>query len=79
MSTFGQELRAKKAYASETTEKEYTFRRKLNLRPDASVATGQRKMEDVFGLPERSVRFIFRVVRADKGIGRSLKEWNRTR
>jgi hypothetical protein len=59
-------------------KKVFASRRKFNLRRDASVATGQRKIERVFGLPPGSVRFHLpsgRRARTDKSIGRLLTEW----
>ena len=60
--------------------KEYPAKRKFNLRVDASVATGQKEIERVFGLPEGCVRFHLpsgRRARADKTIGALLADWNK--
>ncbi len=60
------------------TKKEFPARRKFNLRRDATIATGQRKIEQVFGLPEGSVRFHLpsgRRARADKTVRALLSDW----
>jgi hypothetical protein len=58
--------------------KEFPARRKFSLRIDATVATGQKKIEEVFGLPEGSVRFHLpsgRSARSDKSIQAILSDW----
>ena len=53
--------------------------RKNVLRVDASVATGQRKIEKVFGLPRGSVRLVLRggrKARKNKSIGALLDHWS---
>lgn len=42
--------------ARETAKKQFPARRKFNLRRDATVASGQREIEIVFGLSEGRVR-----------------------
>ncbi len=67
--------------ARKIAKKEFPARRKFNLRRDASVATGQRKIEQVFGLPEGSVRLHLpsgRPARADKGIDALLDDYDRS-
>jgi hypothetical protein len=62
--------------AGKRKKKVFAARRKFNLRRDASVATGQKKIERVFGLPEESVRLHLpsgRRARTDKTIGRDAK------
>ncbi len=59
--------------------KEFAAKRKFNLRRDATVATGQRKIEEVFGLPEGSVNLHLpngRRARGDKSIDALLADWN---
>ena len=63
-----------------TAKKQFPARRKFNLRRDASVATGQREIERVFGLPEGSVRLHLpsgRPARADKSIDALLDGYAR--
>ena len=63
-----------------TPKKEFPARRKFNLRRDASVASGQRTIEQVFGLPEGSVRLHLpsgRPARADKSIAAFLDDYDR--
>jgi hypothetical protein len=58
--------------------REFPAKRKFALRSDASVATGQHKIEHVFGLPDGSVRLHLpsgRRARADKTIGALLADW----
>lgn len=53
-------------------------KRIYSLRADATVATGQRKMEKVFGLPAGSVRLLLpskRGARSDKTIRALLRDW----
>jgi hypothetical protein len=62
-------------------KKQFPARRKFNLRRDASVATGQREIERVFGLPEGSVRLHLpsgRPARADKSIDAFLDDYDRS-
>jgi hypothetical protein len=64
-----------------TPKKEFPARRKFNLRRDASVASGQRTIEQVFGLPEGSVRLHLpsgRPARADKSIAAFLDDYDRS-
>lgn len=59
-------------------KKEFAAKRKFNLRRDASVSTGQKKIEAVFGLPTGSVRLHLpkgRRARGDKSIRRLLADW----
>jgi len=52
--------------------------RKNQLRRDASVGTGQRKIESVFGLPQGSVRLVNpggKNARIDKSIEALLTDW----
>jgi hypothetical protein len=54
-------------------------KRKNALRVDASVATGQRQIEKVFGLPKGSVRLVLRSgrkARKDKSVGALLDHWS---
>jgi hypothetical protein len=58
--------------------KEYSATRKFKLRSDATVDTGQQKIEKVFGLPEGSVSLHLpsgRRARSDKTIGALLEDW----
>ena len=60
--------------------KQFPARRKFNLRRDATVASGQREIERVFGLPEGSVRLHLpsgRPARADKSIDALLDGYAR--
>jgi hypothetical protein len=60
-------------------KKEFPARRKFNLRRDASIGTGQRKIERVFGLPEGSVRLHLpsgRPARTDKSVKALLSDWD---
>lgn len=60
------------------SQKEYPAKRKFALRRDASVASGIRQIEGVFGLPEGSVRLLLPKgghARADKSIGALLSDW----
>lgn len=64
---------------SKPPKKQFPAKRKFNLRRDASIATGQRKIEQVFGLPEGSVRFHLpsgRRARADKSVRALLADWD---
>ena len=67
--------RSKKASPS----REYPATRKFRLRSDASVESGQREIERVFGLPGGSVRLMLpnrkRHARSDKTIGALLTDW----
>ena len=66
--------------ARKTAKKQFPARRKFNLRRDATVATGQREIERVFGLPEGSVRLHLpsgRPARADKSIDALLDGYAR--
>lgn len=61
------------------TTKQFAAKRKFNLRRDASVATGTREIERVFGLPEGSVRLQLpsgRRARSDKSIGALLSDYD---
>jgi hypothetical protein len=52
--------------------------RKFSLRIDASVGTGEKTIERVFGLPHGSVQLVLpsgRFARADKKIKKLLEEW----
>ena len=63
-----------------SAKKQFPARRKFNLRRDATVATGQREVERVFGLPEGSVRLHLpsgRPARADKSIDALLDGYAR--
>jgi hypothetical protein len=58
--------------------REYPATRKFLLRRDATVSSGQREIERVFGLPKGSVRLELptgRRARADKSIGALLSDW----
>jgi len=60
--------------------REYPARRKFSLRSDATVESGQREIERVFGLPKGSVRFMLptrkpRAARCDKTIEALLRDW----
>jgi hypothetical protein len=60
--------------------KTYPATRKFVLRSDASVGTGEKKMEKVFGLPDGSVQLMLpsgRRARSDKKIKMLLKEWGK--
>ena len=66
--------------ARKTAKKQFPARRKFNLRRDATVASGQREIERVFGLPEGSVRLHLpsgRPARADKSIDALLDGYAR--
>jgi hypothetical protein len=68
------------AMKRKTAKKQFPARRKFNLRRDATVATGQREIERVFGLPEGSVRLHLpsgRPARADKSIDALLDGYAR--
>lgn len=59
-------------------KKKFPAKRKFALRSDASVGTGQRKIEKVFGLPNGSVRLQLpsgRHARSDKTIRALLRDW----
>ena len=59
--------------------KTFPAKRKFALRSDASVGTGQREIERVFGLPEGSVRLFLptgRPARSDKSVGALLVDWD---
>ncbi|MBL9142504.1 MAG: hypothetical protein JNM99_02380 [Verrucomicrobiaceae bacterium] len=59
--------------------KEFPARRKFNLRSDCSVASANREIEDVFGLPRGSVRLQLpsgRRARSDKSIGALLADYD---
>lgn len=63
-----------------SAKKQFPARRKFNLRRDATVSTGQREIERVFGLPEGSVRLHLpsgRPARADKSIDALLDGYAR--
>jgi hypothetical protein len=67
--------------ARKTAKKQFPARRKFSLRRDASVASGQREIERVFGLPNGSVRLHLpsgRPARADKGIDAFLHDYERS-
>jgi len=69
------------AMKRKTAKKQFPARRKFNLRRDATVATGQREIERVFGLPEGSVRLHLpsgRPARADKSIDALLDGYARS-
>jgi hypothetical protein len=58
--------------------KKYQASRKFVMRVDATVASGTREIERVFGLPQRSVRLELpngRRARGDKRIGALLRGW----
>lgn len=59
--------------------KSYPATRKFVLRRDASVASGIKEIERVFGLPEGSVRLVRpgsnRAARGDKTVDALLKDW----
>jgi hypothetical protein len=58
--------------AKKSTSRTFVAKRTFALRRDASVGTGIRTIESVFGLPEGSVRLQLpsgRRARADKKIG----------
>jgi hypothetical protein len=69
------ELRMK----NKASAKFFPARRKFPLRRDATVRTGVRKIEKVFGLPPGSVRLHLPgsrgPARADKSIGALLADW----
>jgi len=70
----------KSAKRRKTSRKQFPARRKFNLRRDATVASGQREIERVFGLPEGSVRLHLlsgRPARADKSIDSLLNGYLR--
>ncbi len=64
--------------ANSRGKKQFPAKRKFALRSDASVGTGQRNIEKVFGLPNGSVRLQLpsgRRARSDKVIGAFLRDW----
>lgn len=68
----------KKTKKSKTVRRKYPARRKFALRSDASVKSGQRRIEKVFKLPEGSVRLVLpsgRKARSDKKIEAWLRDW----
>jgi hypothetical protein len=53
-------------------------RRTRSLRRDSSVASAEREIERVFGLPKGSVRLVNpnkRKARSDKSVGNLLADW----
>jgi hypothetical protein len=59
--------------------KKSTTVRERALRIDASVKTGERKIERAFGLPPGCVQLVLpsgRAARSDKKIKKLFKEWN---
>lgn len=59
-------------------KKVYPAARKFVLRSDATVRSGEKSIERVFGLPHGSVQLVRpsgKVARSDKKIRQLLKEW----
>jgi hypothetical protein len=64
--------------AKKSSAKNFVPKRTFSLRRDASVRTGIREIERVFGLPEGSVSLQLpsrRRARIDKKIGALLSDW----
>jgi hypothetical protein len=64
--------------AKKSTPKQYPAKRKFSLRRDASVGSGNREIERVFGLPEGSVRLQLpsgKRARVDKSVGSLLSDY----
>lgn len=61
-------------------KKSFPSARKFALRRDATVRTGEKVIERVFGLPKGSVQLALpdgKLARSDKKIGALLRDWSR--
>ena len=73
-------MKQKRTTKRKVKHKQFPARRKFSLRRDATVASGQREIERVFGLPEGSVRLHLptgRPARADKSAAALFSDWER--